>query len=150
MTLKYKILAVITIVVTSFAIGRFTTPVKTVVQTKIVEVEKKVDNTDTKQNQTETITKKPDGTETTTIITNTDTKNTSVDTTSVTDTSTKTVTKESSKVTISALAGAPISLHGIGLPTYGIAISKEILGPIGVGVFGFTDGVGGVSISLSL
>ena len=64
-----------------------------------------------------------------------------------TKTETKEIEKSSSKLTISLLGA--VNVTDPGLPTYGIAITRPILGPITVGAFGFQNGLVGVSIGLT-
>jgi len=151
MTTKQIVIISIVVIAAAFAFGRWSAPEHVKIQT--VEVEKKTDDkkvvVDDNKKTTITETDKPDGTKTkVTVIT--DNKNSKSEDKSTDDT-TKTVSKEidksSSKVTISMLAGA--SLTKLGTPIYGGAISRPILGPITVGVFGFQNGVAGVSVGLT-
>src|SRR5579864_2857048 len=137
---KYKIGLVVVTVVVSFAVGRYTVPVKTVVETKVVEVEKKVVNTDTNTDQNKhketTVTEmdKPDGTKV--IVTKTDEVSdidTKINSVSTLDKKTdkseaKTSVKSGGGVSVSALAG--LSAKDIQSYVYGIHASKEVLGPI--------------------
>jgi hypothetical protein len=49
-----------------------------------------------------------------------------------------------SKLSLSALAGTDLRS-----PVYGAHVSKEILGPVSVGIFGLTNGTFGASIGLN-
>jgi hypothetical protein len=139
----------------AFAAGRWTGPekIKTVVQT--VTVEKKTDDQTKKEQDHKKYTTvevvSPDGTKTrtTTItddrgITSTDK---STDNTDITQTKSKEVDKSSSKLTMQFLAGMAITAPGV--PIYGLSVSRNILGPVVVGVFGLTNKTGGFSIGLS-
>lgn len=140
---------------TAFAFGRFSAPAKVKTETKIVEVEKKTEKTNTDKQthkKTEIVTIiKPDGTkETHTVITdNSDAKSkqSETDNTSITEDKTKEVTYSQSKVTVSALAG--FNIFSPSLPDYGLSITKPVLGPITVGIFGFRSGMAGCSVGLT-
>jgi PDZ domain-containing secreted protein len=135
----------------AFAFGRWSAPekVKTITQTVEKKTDDKVVAVDDHKLTTITETDKPDGTKVkTTVIA--DTRDTSVhdkSTDQVEKTQSKEVDKSTSKITISMLAGtnvtSPSSL------TYGASITKPILGPITVGVFGFQNGTVGASIGLT-
>ncbi len=140
---------------TAFAAGRYTAQARVVTETKIVEVEKKTDDkkVDTNDHRKATIveTTSPDGTKTkTTTITddrNTKSDDRSTDDTKRTEDDKKSITKGSSPVTVSVLASMDISAPG--LPVYGLAVSRPILGPITLGIFGFQNKTGGLSIGLT-
>ena len=55
---------------------------------------------------------------------------------------------KSAKTNISALAGNDFS-KSIPKPIYGVSFSREFIGPITIGAFGFNNGVIGVSIGLN-
>jgi hypothetical protein len=139
----------------AFAAGRWTGPekIKTVVQT--VTVEKKTDDQTKKEQDhkkytvVETTTPNGTKTKTTTItddrgVTSTDK---STDNTDTTQTKSKEVDKSSSKLTLQVLAGLNITAPGT--PTYGLSVSRNLLGPIVVGVFGMTNHTAGFSIGLT-
>lgn len=84
-------------------------------------------------------TKRPDGTVQTVSTT---------DTSSQTQTSSITVKTPGSKANISLLAGTDLSERPLA-PVFGVSITKEVLGPISVGIFGLNNGVAGVSVGLS-
>lgn len=92
----------------------------------------------------------PDGTKTTTTETVEDTKK-HRDSTTVTekqkDQTVEVSRGEGSKVSISALVGT--SLTSLGTPVYGATVSKPILGPITVGLWGLSSGTGGISVGLT-
>jgi hypothetical protein len=151
MTTKQIVIIALIALVGAFAVGRYSAPEKVV--TKTVEVEKKTEDkqVDSQDNKVTTITEtdKPDGTKVkTTVIA--DKKDVQVDdkkTDDITKTETKEIDRGSSKVTISLLAGENVTSPGI--PTYGLSITKPILGPLTVGVFGFQNGLIGASIGLT-
>ena len=155
MTTKVKIIICTLVVLTVFAAGRYSAPTKIKTETKIVEVEKKTDDkkSDVKDHKKTTIveTTAPDGTKTKTT-TITDDKESKSDDKSTDDTSrttdqTKEVSKGSSPLSVSLLAGLDISAPGT--PIYGLAVSRPILGPVTLGLFGMTNRTGGVSIGLT-
>lgn len=142
----------------SFASGRWLAPekVKTVVQT--VEIENKSNNKDSeaernKKKETTTTEKTNlDGSteKTTHTVEETDTTKKTNESDSSQSTTSKTASKEiergTSKVTISALAGTNITAPQI---VYGASVYRGVLGPIGIGLFGFTNGIVGAMIGLS-
>ena len=150
MDTKWLVIGVV-VLLGAFAAGRWSAPEKVKIQT--VTVEKKTDDkkSDTEDHKKITVTEttKPDGTKTkTTVITddrNTKTEDKSTDDT--TKTMTKEVDKSTSKVTISMLAAENLSSPSI--PIYGVAITKPILGPLTVGIFGFQNSMAGVSVGLT-
>lgn len=151
---KTKVIIVVIALVTSFAVGRWAAPTKIV--TKTIEVEKKVivkdDKKDTRKHRSKktVVVVTPDGTKTTTIVDNTDTDTKQENKDKTTDDIKKDseTTKEysSSKVTVSALGALNLKT---GLPAYGAAVSKPILGPLTIGAFGLTDTTFGVSVGLT-
>lgn len=160
MTQKTKIILVSAALLTSFAAGRWLAPEKIRIEIKTVEVEKKIDQTqvDAERNRRRetTITEetRPDGTKTkTTHSTDEAETHKTVDKSTVDDvtkstTEEKEVTRGTAKVTISALAGLkPTDLTAP--PVYGLAITKPILGPITVGLWGLTSGTIGFSAGLT-
>lgn len=152
MTDKSKVIIEVIIIVTAYAIGRFSAPEKIKVETKIVEVEKKVTDTDKTKHKKVTVveTTKPDGTKTkTTVITDdTETKKKETDTSHKNTDVVREEIRGSQKVTVSALLGIPLSF-GLSQPVYGASITKPIFGPITIGGFYFTPNVGGVSLGLT-
>ena len=142
MSTRNKLILGGAVILVSFAFGRFSAPTKVVTQIKTVEVEKKV--SDTEDHKKVVIVQQPDGTKTTTV---TDDKSTKQkEDTQVAQESTKTVTRDSGRTSISALAGLQITG---GVPVYGASLTRNVLGPITLGGFGFTNGLVGVSIGLS-
>ena len=153
MSNKVKVLIVAGVAVLFFAVGRYTAPGKVVTQVKTVEVDRKVDDSDTTKHEHKkvVIVTKPDGTSVTTITdnTNSDTKDHAVDN-STTTTSQLTTTeknKASDNLTVYGLAGSNL-LHG-GAITYGGMVTKPLLGPVSIGVFGMTNLTCGASIGLT-
>lgn len=152
---KYKYCAYVIILLACFAIGRYSAPTKVVNETKTDSTDRKTVDTDTDRSRhresTTVEVQTPDGTKTITtkVIddTSTERKSKTIDD-SITHTQTRaeTVYKKSS-ITISALAG--LELSSLSHPIFGAAASKEILGPIGVGVWGLNNGTFGASISLT-
>lgn len=155
METKYKIIIGSVAVVSAFAVGRYTTPVQIKTETKIIEVEKKIKDTDVdvkknKKTTTKIITK-PDGSKEETIVTETNTdkkidQTETTDSTKNTDTKTSQTKGNSSNLTLYGIVGIDFRLNQ---PTYGLGIYKPILGPFGLGIFGLTNNVFGVNIGIS-
>lgn len=147
---KEAIFIIAALIILSFAFGRYSAPEKIKIETKTVTVEiekvKTDENTDNSKTVTEII--RPDHT----II-----KRTRYD--KKTDKTTQTITEDrkevqeskeitkGSKVTIAALGSLNLTHLTSGI-TYGASISKAILGPITLGLWGLTDSTIGVSCGL--
>jgi len=138
------------LILLAFTAGRYSMQQTKVEITKTQQTQKNIDQD--KKTNTETIVttiKTPDGT----IKTIKDTKtiadiitDTKIDTTA---SLTQVVTPPKiNTLNISALIANDFS-RGILVPTYGISITKQILGPVTVGGFGLTNGVIGVSIGFN-
>lgn len=155
MTTKVKVIICVAALGTAFVIGRWSLPAKVVIQTKTVEVEKKSTQANTDQAKHQDVTtvtvKNKDGSETITTHAVTDTNtDKSVSTKLVDNTTTQTskeTTYSTSKITILALAATDIT-NPTKL-TYGISLSRPVLGPLSVGIFGFTSGTFGVGAGLT-
>lgn len=154
MTTKVQVLIGLAVVLTSFAFGRYTAPEKVRIETKTVEVEKKVEHTDTNrdkhQDTTTTTEKRPDGTVITTTKTTVDTKtNRETDAATTASKSTdelKEITKTSSPVTLTLLGGAVLSSPQL---VYGGMVGKPVLGPIGISVWALSNATLGAGVSLT-
>jgi len=145
MTVKTKLLIVGVALLAAFAAGRYTVPEKVKIVTQTVEVEKKQENSDLKEHTKTTIVKKPDGSSVTTIETVADDKTNETDSSTIDTQTSKEITRES-QVTISALAGVNISSPAM---VYGASVTKPILGPITIGLWGLSNATIGVSVGLS-
>lgn len=142
----------------SFSFGRWSGPEKIKIEKQIVEVEKKSTTKDTEAERNKhketTVTEvtKPDGTKETTTHTveetSTDKKTGESDSveSSRASSETKEIEKSSGKTTLSVMAGTNISNPKV---VYGAAAYHPILGPIGVGIWAFTDTTFGGSIGIS-
>lgn len=135
-----------------FMAGRYTAPDKIVTRTVTVEVEKQVENKNTskKEHKTTTITKAKDGTKKIVISDDTETRDQS-NITKFDDKNTSTLSEETRRtnaINISVLAGA--QKGSLATHFYGVSVNKQLLGPIIVGVFGFTNISGGISFGVSL
>lgn len=126
----------------SFALGRYLSPEKTKTVTSTVEVEKIVVQT---VHSVTKIIERPDGTKETVIVANTKTDS---KTNEESQTDSKEVTKSKDKLIISVLAGMQLPLNGQLI--YGAEISKNLLGPLRMGLFAMTDRKVGISLGLEL
>ena len=147
--IKYYISGLL-ILLATFAAGRLTAPekIKTETKTVTVEVEKKVQDTNQKKNTKTTEIVNKDGSKviTTTTTVDTDTKvKTNIDQTTKSDTI-KSEQKSSSSLIIEGLVSTNIN-NSTGL-TYGAGVSNNLIGPVRIGGFGFTDGKVGVSLGI--
>lgn len=157
---KLKIIGLTVVVAGSFALGRYTVPTKTVTETKIVEVEKKVtdEKIDKKENthketvQTETQNK--DGSK---VITTTTTEDTNANTnqeivendqkTNKTDSTTITTT-DGTRINLSLLGGVSV-LHPEQGFIIGGSVSTKLIGPTNIGLWGLSNATGGVSVGVT-
>lgn len=150
MSTKYQIIIAVIALIVAFASGRWLAPtkIKTVVQT--VTVETKTTNQDANSHEKKIVTEtdKPDGTKTiiTTVTQDSDTKTIATDNTSSSTTSSKEIDRSSSRTNIYALGG----LHfGDNQPVYGAMVSRDVVGPISIGVFGFSNLTFGAAVGVS-
>lgn len=152
MSAKAWLIAIVVALVAGLAIGRYSLPAKVVTEVKTVEAEKKSTQTDRdrKVETTITETKASDGTETkTTKIVDDSTTKRQTNTDTKTDTASRQeTTSKGATLSLSALAGVnPFA----SIPTmrYGGHISREVLGPVTIGVWGFSDATFGLSVGLN-
>lgn len=59
------------------------------------------------------------------------------------------ITKSSIKTNISVLAATRLSDFNLIKPTYGLSVSRPFLGPITIGLFGYTDKTVGLSLGVN-
>lgn len=144
MTTQNKIIIVVVLMVASFAGGRYLTPEKVVTKTVTVEVEKSKENIKDNTIIVEEI--KPDGTKkiTTkkdiqTIIVNKRENNTKENTET---------TNKSSSTILSVMGGVNV-LNPTGM-IFGGHVSRQLLGPLHIGIFGLTSGTFGASVGIEL
>ncbi len=147
MNMKYKILLCVGLLLLAFASGRYsvnppdaTTKIDQKIDTQVQ------DDKDTKTHTVTVIVKEPTGETKTTTTTDTSVIDKEVER-QVSDTQIqqeiKSVTKRT--INVSVLGGFDKRTN---LPTYGAAISREILGPITIGVWGLNNGSFGANIGL--
>lgn len=130
----------------SFAVGRYTVPKSVTTEVKQTVVEKENKNINQKVDTTKTETDKPDGTKTIVTISHVNTTDKST-TKNAEKTDSKTVTvSQSNHLIIEGLVGLDVT-NSTGL-IYGAQISNNLIGPVRIGIFGFTDGKFGVSLGL--
>lgn len=153
---KTKVLIVIVYTAVVAASAYYLAPQKIKIEKEIVtvEVEKKtqVVNKDKKLEKKTTTKKNADGsstTETTTVITdNSTTKDTEDKTINNKETDKKEIIKSKGHTTITALAGVDINRTSEGV-TYGASVNRDLLGPIGISIYGLSNGNLGCGISLT-
>lgn len=143
MTLKtylYLGLIGLILIVLSYSAGKYmakSVSIKTEVKdTKVIDVHIV---------KTETETKKKDGT--TTIVTTTDTVQSTKDV-QTTNIDKSIVTNSSPKWNVSGMVGEKLSNISL-TPIYGVSVQHQFVGPISLGMFGFTNGLLGVSIGVN-
>jgi hypothetical protein len=162
MTTKNWIITVVIVGATGVAIGRYTVPKKVTIQTQTVATDKvntkTDDKTNVKKHKDEVIVtvKKPDGTVETTTKISEDTNTgkdiaatTSVDTTDKSDTKKETIS-QSGHLNLSFMVGAnPFNFTGSPGVIYGGHVTRDILGPINIGIWGLSNGSCGASVGLT-
>jgi hypothetical protein len=167
---KKIIVGLVISLLVGYSFGRFMTPTKVEIKKEVVTVEKKVVDTEElerieleRNKKLRTIITeitRPDGTKekTTRHVEVTSTNKTTDNEKKVREelvketkeTESKLVESKHPGVTISALAGLDVTnLSTPQKPVYGGLVQKSVLGPIGVGAFGLSNGIGGMAIGLS-
>ena len=154
MTTRTKIIIVVVYTAVVAASGSYFTPTKVKTETKVVTVEKKVSDTDTKKKVRKIVVVhtivKPDGekdiTSTTTDDTNTDTAKKTTDQASTETDKTKQTTQTAPKITISALGGYDFLRL---TPVYGASFTRPFIGPVTFGAWGLSNLTFGLSAGLT-
>lgn len=148
---------VIAALLVAFGAGRWSTPTKTIEDVHNVDKEVKKENSESDKNkhiETTIVTVvKPDGTKesTTKIVSDSNavTKTRDTDSIAKDDTTHKETVRGSSPVTLSLLgAGNPFG-GGPQLLDYGLGVTKPVIGPLTIGIFGFKSGVIGASVGVT-
>lgn len=118
---------------------------KTEVREKIVTVVEKEKHANVVVTKEET--DRPDGTKVITTVTVDKTVEKEADRTkeTVVATETKTVERQSPQWNLRAMAGFDLKAR---TPSYGAGLERRLLGPIFIGVYGFSSGAAGVSVAL--
>jgi hypothetical protein len=136
MSFQYKVLAIILLVLLSFAMGRRSAKSVTIdTQTQTHE------DTKTQDHKKTVITEQPNGIKTT-VITD-DIKSETVET-QVQQTH-EVVNAKKPVINVSALVGTDYTSLK---PIYGMSVSKEFLGPVTIGVYGMTNHMIGLSLGI--
>ena len=160
LNMKQKVIVAVVYTAVCIAGGRYLTPVQVKIETKTITVEAKTEDKTTNEEKNTHEKKviveadKPDGSKTITTTVEVVNNDTTVGTDKAVDDiksdkeMTKTVTKESSKLHLSFLTGINVINPSQGL-IYGGEVSKDILGPLSIGIFGLSSGTAGCSIGLS-
>jgi hypothetical protein len=131
-----------------FAFGRYSsTPAKVSTQVTEKQHDTQTEAKDVHTKKTVTETKRPDGT---------DTIVTTVDQNVIDDKKEQTDTTIQSKQTVVPPQTINISILGANdfsqgriLPTYGLSVTKPVLGPLTIGAFGLMNGTIGVSVGVN-
>lgn len=147
MTLRAKILAGIGYTVLIFAVGRYTvTPAKVSESLKETEQVKQAEDKHIETKKTITETKKPDGSSTTVTV---------IDQKVEDEKETKSALSLQEQQSVSprktfnlSILGAD-NIHDTFKPVYGLSLTKQVLGPVTVGAFGFQNGSVGISLGLN-
>jgi hypothetical protein len=144
-----KIRLAILVLVTSaasFGFGRWS--VKTTSTTKTSVAQSHVtDDKNAHTRVTVTDVKAKDGTETKTIVADRVSDDVITTNSAVATTQIAAVKGKTSNINISLLGANDLS-KGALIPTYGLSVTREVLGPVTVGAFGLMNGTVGVSVGL--
>lgn len=151
MSTKTKIIIAIVALAVAFASGRYSVNAPTVKTTEdIAKTDKSEENKNIKTHKVITETKNKDGSDTTVTTIDQTVGDNKTDASTSQEHLKQTVTPPKlNTLNISALGGFDLSKGGLPTPTYGLSVSKEVLGPVTVGGFGLLNGVVGVSIGLN-
>lgn len=159
MTSNLKITLMCVVPLAAFAAGRWACPTKVRVETRTVEVEKKTEQvkTDTARERhvdtVVTVVTRPDGTKTETTHTVQDTHTqqdrrlAETDQSRRVDASLKETIYAESKLTLSVLGG--YNPGDFTKPVYGLSLTKPVLGPITLGIWGMSDKTFGCSLGFT-
>lgn len=145
METKYKVILIVVSLVTAFAVGRYSAqkPSSKLQESVVTDTNQSKDQDTIKKT---TIEKHPDGVETTTIVE--ETKTNTIRNTDQSLSLDKTVTAPKiNTLNISVLGGVDFSEAP--KTVYGLSVTKDIIGPVSIGVFGLTNSTVGASIGLS-
>lgn len=140
---KAKVIAIVGALVLAFVGGRYSIPQSATTST---EVSKEHDTGKTHTITTTTETKSPSGEVKT--VTTTDTVATTDSTKKQTNTETTVVAAKHSALNVSLLGGYDV-IHREGSLQYGMSVTKEVLAPLTVGVFGLNNGTLGLSVGIN-
>lgn len=135
----------------SFIVGRYSAPEKIKIEKETAtETESAKSSNDKKdQEKIETTVKRKDGTEITRIRYITKTEVIKEESKAALAVSKETKTIENRRgVVVQALIGLPLNSSILSGPVFGAAFNKQILGPINIGAFAFTDMRVGISLGL--
>jgi hypothetical protein len=149
MSIKYKIIISLVVLIVTFAAGRWSaSQVSTKTIQTVTQNDQKAEVKDTHTKTTITETKQPSGVDTTvTVIDQVQDDKTAEKDNSISNTQTVVTPTSKSKLNISVLGAEDFS-KGFTQPTYGLSVSREIIGPITAGAFGLANGTVGVSIGV--
>lgn len=149
MNTKQKWIGEALLLLVSYGFGYYTAPYKTEIKTEETKSDSSKTDIDAHKTSVKVEETKPDGSKivTTTTTNDIDKHVDKQDTRSMSTEETK--TKSTQPVTISALFGASLT-SGLGPATivYGLSVSKPVLGPISIGIWGLTGKTFGASLGL--
>lgn len=145
---KRNIIIAVVALALAYLAGRYTAPMST--KTDITQNEKSKTKEE-ESTEKRTIKKEivhPDGTKETVIIDEDIKKKKETEETKKETKIVKEETRAGSRTTLSALAGTKVKLGALE-PVYGGMVTRDIIGPIHVGAFGLSSGVGGIAVGVS-
>ncbi len=146
---KVKIgLAGLVVILIAFATGRYTSPTKIETVTKVVTVEVEKVVKDVKKNVVIVEVKKPDGTTTTTTTDQSTSTTVSDKNTNINIEDRKLVESNKDHLIIEGIVGLGLDIRNPTEIVYGAHISKNLLGPIRLGILGLTNSTLGVTVGL--
>lgn len=145
MSLKNELIINTVFVIAAFACGRYSVPKQPKVEQRVIQLTDETEHVNKDVHSVKVVKRATDGSTTVTVTTDV------VDHDTVTrdqqlNAQTIVTPPKTSKLNVSALVSTDFT-RGLA-PAYGVSVSKEVLGPVTIGAFGFTSGVFGLSIGL--
>lgn len=141
--LKFKVIIYVVALALTFGIGRYTAPGS---ETKSQTITQEKEKEKTHTQATTTTIKTPDGTEKT--VTVTDVVATSTTVKSENNTTQTVLRAEHKTLNVSLMAGYDIRDVGAA-PRYGLTVTKEILDPLTIGIWGISNSTVGLSVGIN-
>lgn len=150
MTLQSKVLLAALALTVAFAFGRYSAPTKpNITQTKaVVATTQMVADKDTHKQTQIIVVRQPSGAETTTTTIKEDTVSV-VDTNKQVESQTKTIVTQPVRSTVNISAMFGVDVRHPNAMIYGAQVSKQLLGPVQIGVYGMSNSVVGFTIGLN-
>jgi hypothetical protein len=143
-----KIVIAGVLLIAAFVAGRFSVP-KQVIKTEQTKVAVDIEKSKNTHTQTTTTTiKTPNGEVKTITTTDTVTKSETSKKEDISSSKSEQVTAKTGKLNIAALAAYDTAHLGV-KPAIGVSVSKEVIGPLTIGLWGLNTGIVGLSVGVN-